>query len=53
MGLGHITKETLDKIFSDTNLLEYSKQKYEDHINTMEEGYEYFLSNKQFTSNYT
>jgi hypothetical protein len=52
MGLGHITKETLDKIFSDPGLLEYSKQRYEDHINNMEEGYKYFLANLDFTRNY-
>ena len=52
MGLGHITQETLERIFSDKNLLQYSKQRYEDHINMMEEGYKYFLSNKEFTCNF-
>jgi len=47
MGLGHITQETLERIFSDKNLLDYSKQKYEDHIRTMEETYRYFLPNKE------
>lgn len=47
MGLGHITKNTLDRLFSDKDLLEHSKNLYEDFTSYMKsESSNYMLNSK-------